>query len=74
MSPADASSTQPTTASCAPPARLRPPQRRAGADQRVLELRGEPMVCSPRDALAAFFTPSMDALALGRFLVEKQRH
>jgi carbamoyltransferase len=33
--------------------------------------RGEPIVCSPRDALAAFFTSPLDALAIGPFLLEK---
>ncbi len=33
--------------------------------------RGEPIVCSPRDALECFWTSSLDALAIGSFLVEK---
>jgi carbamoyltransferase len=32
---------------------------------------GEPIVCSPRDALAAYFTSGLDALAIGPFLLEK---
>jgi carbamoyltransferase len=32
---------------------------------------GEPIVCSPRDALAAYFTSALDALAIGPFLLEK---
>ncbi|MGN6528820.1 MAG: carbamoyltransferase family protein [Burkholderiaceae bacterium] len=34
-------------------------------------VRGEPVVCSPRDALSAFFSTPLDALVIGRFLVEK---
>ncbi len=33
--------------------------------------RGEPTVCTPRDALACFFTTPMDALVMGPFVVEK---
>ncbi|GAB3405379.1 carbamoyltransferase [Massilia agilis] len=33
--------------------------------------RGEPIVCTPRDALAAFFTSPLDALAIGPFIVDK---
>jgi carbamoyltransferase len=33
--------------------------------------RGEPMVCSPRDALECFWTSPLDALVIGSFLVEK---
>ncbi len=33
--------------------------------------RGRPVVCTPRDALEAFFTSPLDALAIGGFLVEK---
>lgn len=33
--------------------------------------RGQPMVCTPRDALEAFFTSPLDALAIGSYLVEK---
>ncbi|NMG64487.1 carbamoyltransferase [Azoarcus indigens] len=35
-------------------------------------VRGEPIVCTPRDAIAAFFTSPIDALVIGSFLVEKQ--
>jgi len=34
--------------------------------------RGEPIVCSPRDALECFWTSPIDALAIGPFLLEKQ--
>ena len=34
--------------------------------------RGEPIVCSPRDALESFWTSPLDALAIGSFLIEKQ--
>jgi len=33
--------------------------------------RGEPMVCSPRDALESFWTSPLDALVIGNFIVEK---
>jgi carbamoyltransferase len=33
--------------------------------------RGEPIVCTPRDALESFCTTSLDALAIGSFLLEK---
>jgi carbamoyltransferase len=35
--------------------------------------RGRPVVCTPRDALEAFYTSPLDALAIGSFLVEKPR-
>jgi carbamoyltransferase len=34
--------------------------------------RGEPIVCTPRDALAAFATSPLDALAIGPFMLEKR--
>ncbi|HEX6733639.1 MAG TPA: carbamoyltransferase C-terminal domain-containing protein [Azonexus sp.] len=36
-------------------------------------VRGEPIVCTPRDALNAFWTTPLDALAIGSYLVEKPR-
>jgi len=33
--------------------------------------RGEPMVCSPRDAVESFWTSPLDALVIGPFLLEK---
>ncbi|HJV50910.1 MAG TPA: carbamoyltransferase C-terminal domain-containing protein [Noviherbaspirillum sp.] len=33
--------------------------------------RGEPVVCSPRDAVESFCTTPLDALAIGSFIVEK---
>lgn len=33
--------------------------------------RGEPIVCTPRDALECFWTSPLDALVIGSFLVEK---
>ncbi|CAB3800689.1 carbamoyltransferase family protein [Pararobbsia alpina] len=33
--------------------------------------RGEPMVCSPRDAIESFWTSPLDALVIGPFLIEK---
>ncbi|MBN3269543.1 carbamoyltransferase [Bordetella bronchiseptica] len=35
--------------------------------------RGEPVVCTPRDALESFWTTPLDALVIGPFLVEKPR-
>ena len=34
--------------------------------------RGEPVVCSPRDALESFWTSPIDALLIGSYLVEKE--
>jgi carbamoyltransferase len=34
-------------------------------------VRGEPVVCSPKDALNAFISTPLDALVIGSFLVEK---
>lgn len=34
-------------------------------------LRGEPIVCTPTDAVRTFFSSGMDALLIGSFLVEK---
>jgi len=34
-------------------------------------LRGEPIVCSPSDAVRTFFSSGMDALVIGNFVVEK---
>jgi carbamoyltransferase len=35
-------------------------------------VRGEPIVCTPRDALTAFYSTPLDALVIGPFLVEKR--
>ncbi|MCA8032865.1 carbamoyltransferase [Burkholderia arboris] len=35
--------------------------------------RGEPIVCSPRDAIECFWTSPLDALVIGPFLLEKPR-
>lgn len=34
-------------------------------------VRGEPMVCTPKDAINAFFSTPLDALVIGSFLIEK---
>lgn len=34
-------------------------------------VRGQPIVCTPRDAIEAFFSTPLDALVIGPFLVEK---
>jgi carbamoyltransferase len=34
-------------------------------------LRGEPIVCSPTDAIRTFYSSGMDALVIGNFVVEK---
>jgi carbamoyltransferase len=36
-------------------------------------VRGEPIVCTPKDALDAFYSTPLDALVIGPFLVEKRR-
>lgn len=36
-------------------------------------VRGEPIVCTPKDAIDAFWSTPLDALAIGSFLVEKPR-
>jgi carbamoyltransferase len=33
--------------------------------------RGEPVVCTPRDAIESYLTTPLDALAIGSFLLEK---
>ncbi len=35
-------------------------------------VKGEPIVCSPQDALRCFYSTGMDALVIGDFLVEKR--
>jgi carbamoyltransferase len=35
--------------------------------------RGEPIVCTPRDAVESFWTSPLDALVIGPFLLEKPR-
>ncbi|HEX6384834.1 MAG TPA: carbamoyltransferase C-terminal domain-containing protein, partial [Anaerolineae bacterium] len=35
--------------------------------------RGEPIVCSPRDAVECFYTSPLDALIIGSFLLEKHK-
>lgn len=37
-----------------------------------LNTRGEPIVCTPRDAVECFWTSPLDALAIGSFLLEKK--
>jgi carbamoyltransferase len=34
-------------------------------------VRGQPIVCTPRDAIEAFFSTPLDALVIGSFLVVK---
>ena len=36
-------------------------------------VRGEPIVCTPRDALGCFFNSGLDALVMDRFLIRKSR-
>lgn len=33
--------------------------------------RGEPIVCTPHDAIASFYTTGMDVLVLGKYIIEK---
>jgi carbamoyltransferase len=35
--------------------------------------RGEPIVCSPRDAVESFCTSPLDALVIGSFLLQKEK-
>lgn len=35
-------------------------------------VKGEPIVCTPQDAIRTFFATGMDALAIGNCIVEKQ--
>ena len=49
-------------------------KRRTGVPVLVntsFNVRGEPIVCTPRDALSAFFSSPLDALVIGPFLVTK---
>lgn len=49
-------------------------ERRTGVPVLVntsFNTRGEPVVCSPRDAIECFWTSPLDALAIGGFLLEK---
>jgi carbamoyltransferase len=53
---------------------LRAFERRTGVPVLVntsFNTRGEPIVCTPRDAVESFWTSPLDALAIGSFLVEK---
>jgi carbamoyltransferase len=34
--------------------------------------RGEPIVCTPRDAVESYLTTPLDALAIGPFILEKR--
>ena len=36
-------------------------------------VRGEPIVCTPKDALNAFYSTPLDALVMGSYLLEKRR-
>ena len=36
--------------------------------------KGEPIVCTPQDALRCFFSTGLDALAIGDFIVEKNNN
>ena len=36
-------------------------------------IKGEPMVCAPQDALRTYFSTGLDALAIGNCLLEKSR-
>jgi carbamoyltransferase len=50
-------------------------QRRTGVPVLVntsFNTRGEPIVCTPRDAVESFWTSPLDALAIGPFLLEKR--
>lgn len=52
-------------------------QRRTGVPVLVntsFNTRGEPIVCSPRDAIECFWTSPLDALVIGSFLLEKPEY
>lgn len=49
-------------------------KRRTGVPVLVntsFNIRGEPIVCTPRDAVSAFFASPLDALVIGSFVLEK---
>ncbi|GLV56124.1 carbamoyltransferase [Dictyobacter sp. S3.2.2.5] len=51
-------------------------QRRTGVPVLVntsFNTRGEPIVCTPRDAIESFWTSPLDALVIGSFLLQKPR-
>ncbi|CAG9179177.1 carbamoyltransferase C-terminal domain-containing protein [Cupriavidus respiraculi] len=51
-------------------------ERRTGVPVLVntsFNTRGEPIVCTPRDAVECFWTSPLDALVIGPFLLEKSR-
>jgi len=53
---------------------LRAFERRTGVPVLVntsFNTRGEPIVCTPRDAVECFWTSPLDALAIGSFVLEK---
>jgi carbamoyltransferase len=55
---------------------LRAFKRRTGVPVLVntsFNTRGEPVVCTPRDAVECFWTSPLDALAIGPWLLEKER-
>jgi carbamoyltransferase len=35
-------------------------------------VRGQPIVCTPRDAIDAFYSTPLDALVIGRYVLEKR--
>jgi carbamoyltransferase len=54
---------------------LRAFARRTGVPVLVntsFNVRGEPIVCTPRDAIDAFYSTPLDALVIGSFLLEKR--
>lgn len=55
---------------------LRAFQKRTGVPVLVntsFNTRGEPIVCTPRDAVECFWTSPLDALVIGSFLLEKRQ-
>ena len=49
-------------------------ERRTGVPVLVntsFNTRGEPIVCTPRDAVESFWTSPLDALVIGSFLLQK---
>lgn len=49
------------------------PRRLSDTIDLLRQERGEPIVCTPRDAIAAFWSSPLDALVIGPYLVEKNK-
>ena len=50
-------------------------ERRTGVPVLIntsFNVRGEPIVCTPKDALDAYFSTPLDALVIGSFVLQKR--